>query len=273
MISIYDVSILDLIPPNLKGDPDIIAASKAVDAEFSLVANDVKECIILPRIDQIENSYLIDLLAWQMNVDFYDNTLPIETKRNLVKNSIRWHRIKGTPQAIIESVTSIFGEAKLQEWFEYNAEPYFFAIDIDIVNEILTEENFKKVYDLINEYKNLRSWLEILKLHLHANSNANVYWGSTLVSTTHYILTSDFNKKYNSNSNEKLAATTVNTNKYTLTNDINANYSTQSINNMASNLVKANKYVLSNNIDEHNDLNSNLNQATTQIETMKYELS
>lgn len=224
MINIYDVSVLDLVPPNLKQDPDIIAASKSVDGEFTLVANEVKECIILPRIDDIENSDLIDLLAWQMHVDFYSNTLPIEVKRDLVKKSIRWHRIKGTPQAVIESVTSIFGEAKLQEWFEYNGEPYFFAIDIDIVNELLTEENLKRVYDLINEYKNLRSWLEILKLHLHAKSTANNFVGSTLVSTTHYILTVDFDKKYNSNSNEKLAATTLNTNKYTLTNDIYTNY-------------------------------------------------
>lgn len=245
MISIYDVSVLDLIPPNLKEDPDIIAASKAVDSEFSLVTNEVKECIILPKIDEIENSDLLDLLAWQMHVDFYDNTLPIESKRNLVKNSIRWHRIKGTPQAVIESVTSIFGEAELQEWFEYNGEPYFFALDIDVVNEILTEDNLKRVYDLINEYKNLRSWLEILKLNLHANSNANVYLGATIVSATHYILSSDFN----------------------------ATYSTEGSNNIASNLVKASKYVLSNNIDVNFDLNANLVQASTQINTIKYELS
>jgi phage tail P2-like protein len=245
MINIYEVSILDLIPPNLKEDPDIIAASKAIDSDFSLVTNEVKECIILPRIDEIENNNLIDLLAWQMHVDFYDNTLPIEVKRNLVKNSIRWHRIKGTPQAVIESVTSIFGEAELQEWFEYNGEPYFFAMDIDIVNEILTEENLQRVYDLINEYKNLRSWLEILRLYLHADSKSNVYLGSTLVSTFEYTLSSDFSKSYDSNSSEKIASTTVNTNMYTLTNDISIT----------------------------DESTATVNQASTQTMTLSYELS
>lgn len=80
MIDIYNVKLLDIIPPNLKHDPDIIAASKAIDNEFSMVVTKAKECIILPRIDELDSD-IIDILAWEMHVDFYDPTLPLDTRR------------------------------------------------------------------------------------------------------------------------------------------------------------------------------------------------
>lgn len=127
MIDIYEVKLLDLLPPNLRHDPDIIAASKAVDDEFLLVVNEAKHCIIMPRIDELESD-LVDLLAWERHVDFYDTSLPLEIRRTLVKNSIRWHKRKGTPAAVEEIVTEIFGEGQVEEWFEYGGQPYHFRV-------------------------------------------------------------------------------------------------------------------------------------------------
>jgi len=179
MISIYEASILDLIPPNLKIDPDIIAASKAVDNEFLVIVNEVKECILLPKIDDINNSDLIDLLAWQMHVDFYDNTLPIDVRRNLVKNSIKWHRIKGTPQAVIDVATSVFGRTKLTEWFEYGAEPYYFKLDVNVTEQGASPENIKKIETLVNAYKNKRSWIEVINIFF--STQCSIYFGATSI--------------------------------------------------------------------------------------------
>lgn len=168
MISIYEVSLLDLLPPNLKEDPDMVAAAKAIDSDFILVANEVKQCILLPKIDDINDSDVIDLLAWQMHVDFYDYTLPLEKKKNLIKISERLHRVKGTPQAVIDAVSTIFGRTKLKEWFEYNGKPYFFTLDIDITEQGATQENFNKLDTLIKAYKNERSWVEYINVYLTA---------------------------------------------------------------------------------------------------------
>lgn len=271
-MELNNIDLLSLQTSYMQQDQFVKALCKALEPYIKLLDEYTILTYIYGRINEL-NEEVVDSLAWQFHVDFYDYTLPIEMRRELVKNSIRWHKIKGTPQAVIEVITELFGDTQLQEWFEYDGEPYFFKVDIDVIKEVLTKENLKRVFELIDAYKNRRSWLEILRLHLHAKSKANNFIGSTLVSATYYVLTSDFNIKYNSSSSEKLAAITLNTTKYTLTNDINTNYSTEGMNNMASNLVKASKYVLSNNIDEHNDLNANLNQASTQVETMKYELS
>ncbi|WP_297429331.1 phage tail protein I [Clostridium sp.] len=179
MISIYEASILDLLPPNLKSDADVIAAAKAVDNEFLLIVNEVKECILLPKIDDIDNSDLIDLLAWQMHVDFYDNTLPIDIRRNLVKNSIKWHRIKGTPQAVIDVATSVFGRTKLTEWFEYGADPYYFKLDVNVTEQGASPENIKKIETLVNAYKNKRSWIDIINIFF--STQCNVYFGATSI--------------------------------------------------------------------------------------------
>ncbi|WP_170932735.1 phage tail protein I [Desulfosporosinus sp. FKB] len=169
MIDIYSVSVLDLLPPNLKQDPDMIAASKAVDSEFTLVVNEVQDCIILPRIDELESD-LVDLLAWELHVDFYDAELPVETRRALVKNSVQAHRLKGTPAAVEMVASTVFGRCSLDEWFNYGGNPYFFRVNVEASQQGASQSNLTKLESLINEYKNTRSWLEIVNIFLTSNS-------------------------------------------------------------------------------------------------------
>ncbi len=101
-----------------------------------------------------------------MNVDWYDSTANIDIKRNLLKNSIRLHRIKGTPQGIIDAATTVFGKTKLKEWFEYGGNPYYFKMDVDVTETGASPAELKKLDALIDAYKNKRSWLEMLNIYL-----------------------------------------------------------------------------------------------------------
>ncbi len=157
MIDIHNIKLIDIIPPNLKQDPDIIAASKAIDNEFSMVVTEAKECIILSRIDEL-GSDLIDILAWEMHVDFYDSTLPLDTRRQLVKNSLRWHQMKGTPAAVEELISTLFDEGKVEEWFEYGGNPYTFRVVTN--NSSVTQDRAIEFIKALNSVKNERSWLD-----------------------------------------------------------------------------------------------------------------
>ncbi len=185
MIDIYSISLLDLLPPNLKEDPDIIAAAKAVDGECSLVTNEVKQCILLPRIDELEGPVL-DLLAWQMHVDFYDNTLDDEIKRELIKNSNHLHRTKGTPVAVEKAAEIIFGKAWTEEWFEYGGEPYMFKMNVEATNRGASPEDLRLLDQLIDAYKNKRSWLEIVNVFL--TDYGQLYCGSCICSGEEVII-------------------------------------------------------------------------------------
>lgn len=185
MIDIYNISLLQLLPPNLKQDPDIIAASKAVDGEFILIVNEVKSCIIIPRIDEL-GSTLIDLLAWELHVDFYDPALPLEIRRQLVKNSTKWHIQKGTPAAVEELISTIFDDGKVIEWFENGGQPYTFQVVTN--NESVSMDKAEQFTRALNSVKNARSWLD--KVIITESETMNLYFGG-VVHTGDFITISE----------------------------------------------------------------------------------
>ncbi|MCC5467615.1 phage tail protein I [Pelosinus baikalensis] len=188
---IYSVNWLDLIPPSIVNDPQVQAISAAVTPQLQEVSQSIRECIILARLDELQEE-VVDLLAWQYHVDFYDAELSITQKRNLVRTSIDAHRHKGTPYAVELVVKAIFEEAIVQEWFEYGGEPYHFKIDVR--DDTLQSDTVKRLIRAINTVKNTRSWLEtiivrlpivesVVTIHnrlqflLHNNTKQS-YWGN-----------------------------------------------------------------------------------------------
>lgn len=151
------LSLVDILPDNLLADKQIYATAKALDKELQLIAEDCKQVMHLSRIDELPEP-VVDLLAWQWHVDFYEEGMDLPTKRRMVKRSIAWHRRKGTPSAVEEVATTVFGRAKVSEWFDYSGEPYHFRIDLleapglpDKINEIAR---------LVETVKNTRSVLD-----------------------------------------------------------------------------------------------------------------
>jgi phage tail P2-like protein len=156
---IYNVRWFDVIPPTISGDKQVLAISAAVSPQLQDVSQNIQECILLPRLDELPEA-VVDLLAWQYHVDFYESDLPLERKRNLVRSSIEAHRHKGTPYAVERVVAAAFGNVKLSEWFEYDGEPYHFKIDVNLEEESTDKNRWKKVIAAINSAKNTRSWLD-----------------------------------------------------------------------------------------------------------------
>ena len=154
------LSLVDILPDNLLADEQIYATAKALDKELQLVAEDCKQVMHLSRIDELPEPVL-DLLAWQWHVDFYEIGLDLKAKRNLVRESIAWHRHKGTKAAVKSGVHAVYGSGEVEEWFEYNGEPYHFRV-VDIVPDTIDMDSIRLVLRLIDSCKNTRSWLDTL---------------------------------------------------------------------------------------------------------------
>lgn len=161
MLNISDISLLDLIPPNLKSDPQVQAAATALDAELKAVTEAVKGIILYSRIDELPEE-IIDHLAWQFHVDYYNPNLPLDVKRTLVKNSLAWHRSKGTPATVEELITAVFDEGQVVEWWEYGGDPYMFKVVT--FNAQVTNEIAQEFIRALNSIKNARSWLESVEI-------------------------------------------------------------------------------------------------------------
>ena len=154
------LSLLEILPESIRGDPQMQAAAQAFDKELQAVTEDTKENLLISRIDELPESVL-DLLAWQWHVDFYQPLgLDIETKRRLIRESIAWHRIKGTPAAVEKVLAAAFANAHVEEWYEYGGEPGYFRVTIE---DVTTDpEKQKNIRAAIYSAKNERSWLDVL---------------------------------------------------------------------------------------------------------------
>lgn len=158
MKTMNDAKLSAILPESLLRDEKIAATAAALDKLLTDLTGDVKQVLHLPRLDELSGQ-ILDLLAWQFHVDQYEPLwLTDEVKRNLIRESIATHRLKGTRFAV-EAVNAAFNrKIKIQEWYEYGGEPFHFR---------LTTAPFKSNSDLqawirqVSAVKNVRSWLDI----------------------------------------------------------------------------------------------------------------
>ncbi|MHC1683676.1 MAG: phage tail protein I [Clostridiaceae bacterium] len=178
-MDLENIDLLSLQTTQMKNDPTTIALCAALTPKFQQLAKEVKKVLIYSRINELDDIAL-DELANQMHVDFYNTTLLIEVKRELVKNSLIWHKIKGTPAAVEEVAKVVFGRSWVSEWFEYGGSPYMFKVNVEATNRGASPEDFILLEKLVESYKNKRSWLELINILL--TTNGAVYFGSYLSS-------------------------------------------------------------------------------------------
>ncbi|GMB00446.1 phage tail protein I [Pelosinus sp. IPA-1] len=177
MNTLDTVKLIDVVPPSIAGDPQVQGISAAVSPQLQQVSAQIDDCLIMPRIDQLPEN-IVDLLAWQKHVDFYDVTLSIDQKRQLVKASIEAHRHKGTPYAVELVVNAIFGDSVVQEWFEYGGKPFYFRV-IKIKGQV-TADMWPRLAVAVNSVKNVRSWLEGVSLSRTINSKLYLGVGQSI---------------------------------------------------------------------------------------------
>ena len=77
-----------------------------------------------------------------------------------MKIAVIAHFNKGTLGSVKAICKILFGNAEIKEWFEYGGRPGYFKIST--LGELKDEKDYLKVLDVVNEYKNERSWLEAL---------------------------------------------------------------------------------------------------------------
>lgn len=187
MKTISTVNLIDLLPISKKNDREAILYL-AITQEIlkKHIINNMKALVSLDRIDFLEEE-LVDLLAEELHVDFYDIKSSLAEKRNLVKSSISTHMIKGTPQSINTVLNVFFKGAKLMEWFEYGGEPGWFKIDI---SDATITQDITTVLQMIESTKRKSQWIQELTKNGKAELNLN--FASGIYTHKEKILTGDF---------------------------------------------------------------------------------
>ena len=148
MKTLQDISLHDIAPSSIKHDININAIIEALDPELKLVTSDIQQEFILSQIDNLPEE-IINALAWQFHVDFYDLAKDLDSKRTQVKDSIQWHMKKGTAWAIIKALDMIGVDAEFINWYEDNSTPYTFKIKANIRHDYFNYGDKDKIINHI----------------------------------------------------------------------------------------------------------------------------
>ena len=122
-------------------------------------------------IDRLEEE-ILDYLAVELRAMYYDQSLPIESKRELIRGAYSaWYMKAGTPAAVGELVQTVFGEGEVVEWFDTEASPYTFDI---VTNAPLTENILDDFERIISRVKNQRSHLRRVLVNRTHSSDGRI---------------------------------------------------------------------------------------------------
>ena len=92
---LYSVDFTRALPPVLKNDPNMLAVATVIAEQLQTTAQQIRKNIIYARIDELEEP-ILDILAYDLHVDWYDYSYPLEVKRQTIKDSVKipgsWER-------------------------------------------------------------------------------------------------------------------------------------------------------------------------------------
>ena len=155
---IFTVNFADYLPGALKQDPKIKAIAEAVTKEALTVSGEIENVLIYSRIDELPEA-LIDILAYDMHVDWYDYSFPLKVKRDVLKSSVKVHKKMGTKYAVEKALGALYPQSEVEEWYQYEGEPHHFHIVCDVTENRVTA-SFQEIINAVMMYKRLSSHLD-----------------------------------------------------------------------------------------------------------------
>ena len=120
---------------------------------------DPRKAAIYCRIDELDEGVL-DILAKDLKVDWYDVNADVETKRKQITNNWFVHKRLGTVGSVERALSDLWMDSLIEEWFEYGGDPYHFNVRLTIGQSDESAPTIDEVKQLIRYYKNVRSVLD-----------------------------------------------------------------------------------------------------------------
>lgn len=152
-MTLSEIEMIRLLPEFMRSDAANKGLSAASDAQISAVANAAGLLSIWDRLSELPETFL-DLLAWQLDITWYDSTAPREVREKIIRDSDRMHMILGSRAAVEQILSDYFGKVEMREWFEYGGAHDHFKL---IVPGVATIENYEGFMRLLNAVKRLSS--------------------------------------------------------------------------------------------------------------------
>lgn len=161
-----------LLPVSIQ-DEKTLNLEKTAEKAFT---RDLKELMIY-AFDHVKPD-LLNLLAEQFHIlgdEGWNLAKTEQEKRDLLKISLEIHRYKGTKHALLRVLEILKLKGGIKEWFEYDGNPYFFRVVLQVFDRPLDDETEALFFKLINTFKNARSRLEAIEMYLSSTTELRTY--------------------------------------------------------------------------------------------------
>ena len=173
------------LPVVISENKDIKALSVLIQEELRKTTNLIDKNKIFCAISELDEGTL-DILAYDLNVLWYDFNYSVEIKREVIKDCIKIYRKLGTPYAVKRALGNVFPDSTLKEWYETSGEPFTFEVEINASKSGATKELQEMALDRIRYYKNLRSHLKKITYNLEDKFKVKV--GAALTTAQNLII-------------------------------------------------------------------------------------
>lgn len=159
-------SFVSLLPPIMQEKTENICFGNAFDTMYKNYQEKIKATLAIFSAIDTQDEEILDLLAFDLHIDVYNKNWDIEKKVQACLNSIMWHFYKGTTGVLCDVAKSLYGSARVQEWWEYNGLRRHFKIFFDLENEEINQDKFNELLTQCEKYKNLRSKLDAIVISI-----------------------------------------------------------------------------------------------------------
>ena len=153
-------NLLFTFPVGLRGSQAIAALGDVTSEALAERPPEIAKLSLYTRIKELPEN-LLDILAYDFKVDWWDPNYTLEEKRQTFKDSWYVHKHLGTKAAVRTAIRDIYPNADVLEWFEYeDGKPYHFKLTIDLTDTFGDDTRPWRVLERVNFYKSLRSHLD-----------------------------------------------------------------------------------------------------------------
>lgn len=193
MIKLSDGELLDLLPSQLKTDPDMISLSYALKCAVEDILEYEKGTMTQNFIECLPEK-ILDVLAVELRSPYYLQDMDIETKRKIIAGTLIWHTKAGTPFAVREMIEAIFEMGELVEWFDFTeGEKTPGTFDI-ITDTQMTPDISNRLMKIILQVKNERSHLRRVTVRRELKTNPKA--GAGVINYPHEAVVDKRPKRY-----------------------------------------------------------------------------
>lgn len=131
--SLREARIVDGVPRIVAGQDWVQALSEALGVLHEKTLDFADASQIYTELDTAPEE-ILDALAVNWKIDWYDTGYTVEQKRRIVKTALTVRRLMGTVRAVKLQADAIYPGTEAEEWFDYGGDPGYFRLFVNITD-------------------------------------------------------------------------------------------------------------------------------------------